>query len=31
MTEQEMDIFEDMFEETPFDKIDKTGFANAIA
>ena len=31
MTEQEMDIFEDMFEETPFDKIDKTEFANAIA
>lgn len=31
MTEQEMDIFEDMFEETPFDKIDKAGFANAIA
>lgn len=31
MTEQEMDIFEDMFEETPFDKVDKAEFANAIA
>lgn len=29
MTEQ--DIFEDMFEELPFDKVDKTEFANAIA
>lgn len=31
MTEQEKDIFEDMFEETPFGKVDKAGFANAIA
>lgn len=31
MTEQEKDIFEDMFEETPFDKVDKAEFANAIA
>lgn len=26
MTEQEMGIFEDMFEETPFGKVDKTEF-----
>ena len=31
MTEQEKDIFEDMFEETPFGKVDKAGFTNAIA
>lgn len=31
MTEQEMDMFEDMFEEIPFDKVDKAEFANAIA
>ena len=31
MTEQEKDIFEDMFEEIPFDKMDKAEFANAIA
>lgn len=31
MIEQEMDIFEDMFEEIPFDKVDKAEFANAIA
>lgn len=31
MTEQEMDIFEDMFKGTPFGKVDKAGFANAIA
>ena len=28
MTEQEVDIFEDMFEETPFGKVDKAEFAN---
>lgn len=31
MIKQEKDIFEDMFEEIPFDKVDKAGFANAIA
>ena len=31
MAEQEKDISEDMFEETPFGKVDKTEFANAIA
>lgn len=31
MTEQEMDMFGDMFEETPFGKVDKAGFANAVA
>ena len=31
MTEQEKDIFEDVFEETPFGKVDKAEFANAIA
>lgn len=31
MTEQERDIFEDMFEEIPFDKVDKVEFANTIA
>lgn len=31
MTKQEKDIFEDMFEELPFDKVDKAEFANAIA
>ena len=31
MIEQEKDIFEDMFEETPFGKVDKVEFANAIA
>lgn len=31
MIEQEKDIFEDMFEETPFGKVDKAEFANAIA
>ena len=31
MVEQERDIFEDMFEETPLDKVDKAEFANAIA
>ena len=30
-TKVEMDIFEDMFEETPFGKVDKAGFANAVA
>ena len=31
MIEQEKDIFEDMFEETPFGKVNKAEFANAIA
>lgn len=31
MIKQEKDIFEDMFEEIPLDKVDKAEFANAIA
>ena len=31
MTVQKMDLFEDMFEETPFGKVDKARFADAIA